>query len=305
MILVWTVPDGPDRKAYTILRRELKASAAFVRRLKAAGALFVNGEPAFTDRILRPGDVLTADVSACEPPCGLVPESGPLEILAEDEGLLAVNKPEGVMIHPTRSRYGGTLSNRAAGWLLEKGEDPVVHAVNRLDRDTSGAVLLAKNSYMKAALSASLSAPDAGKEYLAAVFGRMPADHGTVDAPIVRPDPADMRREVRSDGRPAVTRWKVFGEADGISLLSLALETGRTHQIRVHCAHLGCPLLGDVLYGSEASIRFSSERGIRAHLLHARRLSFTHPLSGERISLTAPVRREDFLDVLKLFPICP
>ncbi|MBR6951643.1 MAG: RluA family pseudouridine synthase [Oscillospiraceae bacterium] len=302
MILTFTVPEGPDRKAYHVLRRELKASAAFVRRLKAAGALYVNGEPSFTDRVLRPGDVLTADADACEPESDLVPEKGPLSIRYEEEGFLAVNKPAGLLIHPTRSRYGGTLCNFAAGYRSAQGQPPAVHAVNRLDRDTSGVVLLAKNSYMHALLTGALRDSSACKTYLAVICGAMPAREGVVDAPIARTAPSDMKREVRPDGQPAVTRWRVLAESGGLSLVALRPETGRTHQLRVHCAHMGCPLLGDRLYGTPASLALGARYGVSAHLLHAARLEFSHPLTGERMDLQAPVEREDMASVLSLFP---
>ncbi|MBR6206041.1 MAG: RluA family pseudouridine synthase [Oscillospiraceae bacterium] len=302
MILTFTVPDGPDRKAYNVLRRELKASAAFVRRLKTAGALSVNGEPSFTDRILHPGDVLTADVDACEPHCDLIPEGGVLSVLYEDDGLLAVNKPAGLLIHPTHSRFGGTLCNRAAGYLLDKGEPPIVHAVNRLDRDTSGVVLLAKNSYMHALLTGVLKEPSAGKTYLAVVCGTMPGQEGVIDSPIARAEPTDMKRETRPDGQPSFTQWQVLAETEGLSLLALFPRTGRTHQLRVHCAHLGCPLLGDRLYGTPDSLALSERYAVHAHLLHASRLQFIHPVSGESVDFLAPVDRGDMAGILALFP---
>ena len=302
MILSFTVPEGPDRKVYTVLRRELKASAAFVRRLKVSGALTVNGEPAFTDRVMHPGDVLTADVDVCELKSDLVPEDLPLSVLLEEEGFLAVNKPAGQIVHPTRSRYGGTLCNAAAGYLQARDHSPAIHAVNRLDRDTSGVVLLAKNSYMHALLTDALRDPSARKNYLAVVCGSMPGLVGSVDAPIARPDPADMRRAVREGGQQSLTRWKVLAEMEGLSLLSVTPETGRTHQIRVHCAHLGCPLLGDRLYGTPESLELGKRYGISAHLLHASGLEFPHPLTGDRVTITAPVERLDMARILSLFP---
>ena len=301
MILSYTVPEGPDRKVYTVLRRELKASAAFVRRLKLSDALYVNGMPAFTDRILHPGDVLTADVGACEPESDLIPEVGPLSVLYEETGLLAVNKPAGRLVHPTHSKNGGTLCNFAAGYMRDQGYPAVVHAVNRLDRDTSGVVLLAKNSYMHAVLTDALRDPSARKTYLAVACGLMPEAEGTIDAPIVRPDPTDMRRSIRADGQPSITHWTVLAEAEGLSLLSLIPETGRTHQLRVHCAYLGCPLLGDRLYGTPSSLALGTRYGVHAHLLHASRLDFPHPLTGDRISVAAPVERQDLSSVLALF----
>jgi len=301
MKLTFTVPEGPDRKAYHILRRELKASAALVRRLKTAGALFVNGEPAFTDRMLKPGDILSADLNACEPPCDLVSQTGPVSVLYEEEGFLIVNKPAGQLVHPTHSRYTDTLSNYAAGYLGSRSEAPVVHAVNRLDRDTGGLVLFAKNSHMMALLSDALAAPSTEKQYLALVCGIMPDEAGTIDAPIRRVNENDMRREVNPEGQRAVTHYQVIASDGTISLLKLKLETGRTHQIRVHCAHLGCPLLGDRLYGTEPSLAHSAALGVSSQLLHAFSLTFPHPYREETISVNAPVQREEFKKILDYF----
>lgn len=299
MKLSFTVPEGPDRKAYHILRRELLASSALVRRLKVADAIRVDGAPVFTDYMLRPGQTLTADLDACEPVSDLIPQEGPLSILWEEEGFLAVNKPAGLLIHPTHSKNTGTLCNLAAGYLAAKGEGGGIHAVNRLDRDTGGVVLLAKNSHMKALLCDILALPSAEKNYLALVYGSMPEARGVIDAPIARVNGTDLRREVRSDGRKAVTRYQVLGEAEGVSLLSLTLETGRTHQIRVHCAHLGCPLLGDRLYGSEASLALSQRLGADSQLLHACRLTFCHPYTKEQLTLTAPIQRVCYKNILE------
>ena len=294
MMLSFTVPAGPDRKAYNILRRELKASAALVRRLKQANAIFVDGQPAFTDRMLQPGQTLTADLDACEPPSDLIRESGPLTVLYEEEGFLAVHKPAGCLIHPTHARNSGTLCNLAAGYLQARGQLPVVHAVNRLDRDTEGVVLLAKNSHFHALLSDALSAKDAGKEYLALVCGTMPQTDCCIDLPIRRVNELDMKREVSPDGQRAVTHCRVLASDSRLSLLGLRLETGRTHQIRVHCAHLGCPLLGDKLYGTPASLTLSDELGITTQQLLAARLRFTHPLTGAPMEIFCGPARPEF-----------
>ena len=304
MILSYTVPDGDSRKVHTILRRELRASAALVRRLKLCNAIFANGEPVFTDRMLKPGDVLTADVSAAEEPCDVVPEKGEVHIIYEDEGMLVVNKPCGILVHPSRARYTGTLSNFAAGYLLEKEGSGALHAVNRLDRDTGGVVVFAKNSYMKALLAEALE-ETGEKKYLAVIYGSMPAESGTVDAPIKRLAEGDMMRGVSPDGQRAVTHYETVGscEAEGeqISLLSITLETGRTHQIRVHCTHMGCPLLGDCLYYTDGSRAVSDKLKVNAQLLHAVDLFFTHPITGENLAFHAPVLRDDKKRVLQLF----
>lgn len=303
MILSYTVSEsGEGRKVYSILRREFDASAALVRRLKQCGGVYVDGEPAFTVRKLFPGETVTADISAAEPPCDIVPEDGLPDILYEDDGLIAVNKPAGRIVHPSRARFTGTEANYVVGYLQEKGEPPVCHAVNRIDRDTSGVVLFSKNSYMKARASRALS--EAGeKEYLALVCGAPPEKTGTIDMPIKRLTEGDMFRAVAPDGQRAVTHYELLGTGNAasgtVSLLRFRLETGRTHQIRVHCLALGIPILGDILYYTDESKGLSSSLGLTAQQLHAYRLSFTEPLSGARVDLTAPVNRDDMKHIIE------
>ena len=303
MILSYTVPEsGEGRKVYSILRREFDASAALVRRLKQCGGVYVDGVPVYTIRKLSPGETVTADISAAEPPCDIVPEEGAPDILYEDDGLIAVNKPAGRIVHPSRARFTGTEANYVVGYLLGKGEPPVCHAVNRIDRDTSGVVLFSKNSYMKARAIRAL-AETGDKEYLALVCGTPPENKGTFDMPIKRLTEGDMFRAVAPDGQRAVTHYELVGTGETgsgtVSLLRFRLETGRTHQIRVHCLAAGIPILGDILYYSERSRDLSSALGLTAQQLHAYRLSFTEPLSGARIDLTAPITREDMKHIIE------
>jgi 23S rRNA pseudouridine1911/1915/1917 synthase len=293
MILRYTASLSDNgRKVYTIMRRELQVSAALTRRLKQCDAIRVDGRPVYTDRLLAPGETLELDIAAAEPASDIVPEDGPVDILYEDDGLLAVNKPSGVITHPSRARYTGSLSNFVAGYLEKTSGDGHCHAVNRLDRDTSGVVLFAKNSYMKALASDALSGPDAHKEYTALVSGVFEPPSGLIDLPIRRLQEMDMRRIVAPDGQRAVTHYVTVGagciSGHNVSVLSLTLETGRTHQIRVHCHHLGHPVLGDGLYYTEESQETSMALGIGAQALHARRLTFIHPITNKPIVIEAP-----------------
>lgn len=264
-----------------LLRDRFLLSAALLRRSKTAGELRLNGEAVFVTRTVSEGDLLelvlpgeSADFPA---------EDAPLDILYEDELILAVNKPEGLLTHPSHSRYTGTLANFALGHILASGGDNC-HAVNRLDRDTSGVVLFAKSSYAKSLFCAA----EAEKSYLAAVFGCPPDGEGTVNMPIKRLREGEMRRVTAPDGSPAVTHYRVVGRFDGGSLLRVRLETGRTHQIRVHMLATGCPLLGDGLYYTPQSRALSEKMGIKTQLLHAESLNLTHPLTGERLRFDAP-----------------
>jgi 23S rRNA pseudouridine1911/1915/1917 synthase len=292
MYLRYTVPQqSGGKKLLTVLKAEMHLSASLVRRLKQVQAIYADGRPVYTDHVVSPGEEITADLAAAEPVCDVVPESGPVRIIFEDECFLAADKPAGLLVHPSRARYTGTLANYMAGYLQKSVGSGCCHAVNRLDRDTSGVVLFAKNSHGKALASKALAAPDARKEYLALVFGR-PDPSGTVDLPIRRLREGDMMRIVAEDGQSAVTHFETVATAsyDGadISLLRLVLGTGRTHQIRVHCLAMGCPVLGDILYYTERSRALSQKLGIAGQALHAHRLAFTEPLSGVHLELTAP-----------------
>ena len=303
MILTYTVANSDEgRTVYSVMRKELRISATMMRRLKLADAISVSGVSVFTNYNLKSGETVKVDILAAEQPCDNLPEHGTLDILFENAGLLAVNKPIGVLIHPSRSRHMGTLSNFVA-WYLEHGDDSSTfeigakppspapcHAVNRLDRDTSGVVLFAKNSYMKALASQALSEPDVKKEYLALVYGEIPQD-GTIDVPIIRKEERNLLRIPSLDGQRAVTHFEMLKTAkigeQVISLVKFRLETGRTHQIRVHCLHLGHPIMGDKLYCNEQSAKLSESLGIATQALHAQLLGFKEPLSEQYIEITA------------------
>ena len=283
-----------DKTVYLILRKELNISGTMLKRLKSSDAISVSGAPVFTNYKLTPGEIVTVDIASAEQPCDNIPEQGEIEVLFENDGLLAVNKPSGILVHPSRSRNTGTLSNFVAWYLLAQGGQKhscSCHSVNRLDRDTSGVVLFAKNSYFKAIASEALSKPSARKEYLALVCGEMPAC-GVIDMPIKRKEERNMLRIPSQDGQRAVTHYetlRVISAADCMfSLVKLRLETGRTHQIRVHCLHIGHPVLGDKLYCNAQSMMVSQAIGVITQALHAGYLAFDEPLSGKYTEITAP-----------------
>jgi 23S rRNA pseudouridine1911/1915/1917 synthase len=205
-----------------------------------------------------------------------------LDVAFEDTALLVVNKPAGILVHPVTAGATDTLANGIAHHFAAQGLETKIHLVHRLDRDTSGLVLVAKDAAVHARLDRQLRARTLRRGYLALVDGVMEEDEGTIDAPIGR-DPGDPPlRAVRSDGAPARTRFRVVERYPAASLVALELETGRTHQVRVHLAHRGHPVLGDRWYG---------RRGldlIARQALHAARLSLTHPLTREPLAFEAP-----------------
>jgi 23S rRNA pseudouridine1911/1915/1917 synthase len=249
-------------------------------------------------RRLAAGDEIELTLPGVAPLPTPEPEEMPLAVLYEDEHLLALAKPPGLLVHPTPRERQGTLWNgllyRARGW--EEGQLPAL--VHRLDRDTSGVLLVAKRRTLAAALVRAIRGKDAEKEYLALVYGRVSGSKGRIDLAIGR-DPEDRRRfaAVTAGGRPASTLWERLAESDRapLTLLACRLLTGRTHQIRVHLAAKGWPLVGDPLYGEPRFDEIADGdlaercRSFPRQALHARRLAFVHPVTRERLEIAAPV----------------
>ena len=273
-----------------VLRQEMQLSGSLMNKLKWEERLLVNGIPRHTDFEVQPGDEITVKMEHEQPQYPA--EDGPLAILYEDDALLAVDKPAGMLIHPSRCRNTGTLANLVLGYYRKTNQDCVFHPVTRLDRDTFGVVLLAKNPHIHDLMNRCNSEGRLLKTYEALVYGAPPEEAGTVDAPIARKPLPSLLREVSSAGKPARTRYRVLETENGISRLWLRPVTGRTHQLRVHCAYLGCPILGDPQYGSEASLRASEELGLASQLLCARALEFPHPVTGERMLLQSTLEPE-------------
>ncbi len=278
MTLRFTVTaDTAGRQLQSVCRRELHLSTAQLRRLKAEQGLLVNGSPAFASYLLAAGDQITALLREELP--AYPPEPGELHILYEDPLMLVLDKPQGVIVHPTHSRNTGTLANAVWSYLLSEGEEGC-HAVNRLDRDTGGVILFAKSAWACRLLGEALTRPETEKSYLAAVYGVPSPPDGMINLPIRRPDPRDLRREAGEPGESAGTEYALQESAEGCSLVRLRLLTGRTHQIRVHMSAMGWPLLGDRLYASPESAARSEELGQTVQALHCTGLSFPHPLTG-------------------------
>ena len=267
----------------SFLKEEMAMSTGLMNRLKWQDKLFVNGAPQHTDYSVQPGDVITVPLDEETPQYPA--EEGPLTILYEDAHILAVDKPAGMLIHPSRVRLTGTLANRVLGYYQRTGQNCAFHPVTRLDRDTFGIVLLAKNAHVHALLNELHNQGQLRKTYHALVYGAPEADAGTIDAPIARREKPSLLRYVSPEGKPSVTQYHVLSKAENYSLLSLRPVTGRTHQLRVHCAYIGCPILGDPQYGSEASMAYSLSHGLKSQLLCAKKLEFTHPVTGQSMCL--------------------
>ncbi len=264
-----------------ILREDMRLSAGLMNRLKWQDRLYVNGIPRHTDYPVAMGDVVTVPMDDPDP--DYPAEDGTLTVLYEDRHLLAVDKPAGMLIHPSRSRLTGTLANRVLGYYQRTGQNCAFHPMTRLDRDTFGIVLLAKNSHVHSLLQQT----PCQKFYHALVFGGPAGDSGILDAPIARKPLPSLLREVRPDGKPCRTEFQVLTRDEKLCKLELQPITGRTHQLRVHCAHYGFPILGDPQYGSVESLAFSETLGLQTQALCAARLELIHPMTGETLVLAS------------------
>ncbi len=263
----------------SFLQGELKMSSGLMNRLKWGDGIRVNGEPQRTNYPVQPGDVITVRLDEEKPEYPA--EDGPLDVLYEDAYLLVVDKPAGMLIHPSRAKNDGTLANFVAGYYRRTGQNCAFHPMTRLDRDTFGIVLLAKNAHVHTLLQDT----PVRKTYHALVFGGPENEDGVIDAPIARRPLPSLLREIREDGKHSVTEYRVLERSEKLCKLVLRPVTGRTHQLRVHCAYRGFPILGDPQYGSAESQAFSAELGLTYQMLCAKRLEFTHPITGANMTL--------------------
>ena len=267
----------------SFLKEEMAMSTGLMNRLKWQDRLFVNGTPQHTDYPVQPGDVITVPLDEETPQYPA--EDGPLSILYEDDHILAVDKPAGMLIHPSRATMTGTLANRVIAYYQKTGQACAFHPVTRLDRDTFGIVLLAKNAHVHALLNGMHNQGKLQKIYHALVWGGPEASQGVIDAPIARRPLPSLLRYVNQSGKPSVTEYTVLQRNIDTCLLALRPVTGRTHQLRVHCAHMGCPILGDPQYHTPQSEAASKKRGLSTQLLCAKALDFIHPLTGQTLHL--------------------
>ena len=268
--------EGP---LWLILREEMKLSSGLMNRLKWQEKLFVNGAPEHTNFPVKPGDEISVilDAPAPEYPA----EQGDLTVLYEDAYLLAVDKPAGMLIHPSRSCNTGTLANRVLGYYEKTGQNCAFHPVTRLDRDTFGIVLLAKNSHIHSVMQQL----NMEKTYHALVLGCPAEAEGKIDMPIARKPLPSLLREIHPEGKPSVTEYRVLEDRGEVSVLELRPVTGRTHQLRVHCTYAGFPILGDPQYGREQTAEISRKMGWKTQALCAKRLEFLHPVTGKSMVL--------------------
>ncbi len=279
---------GIDENGITIahlLRDKMNISARLLNKLKMNEKILVNDIPVFSNYIIHTNDWVKVNLEFEEQDY-ITPENIKLNILYEDEYFLAVNKPAGIVVHPSSNHLSGTLANGVKYYL---NNNKKIRAINRLDRDTSGIVLFAKNEYIQELM---IKYTKIEKEYLAIANGFLPEKYGIIDLPIARKEGSIMERCVSVEGQRAITHYTVIQEIQNqFSVVKLKLETGRTHQIRVHLAYLNAPILGDTLYGNETNL-------IKRQALHAIKMSFTHPIASKPIEINSEIP-EDMKQIMQ------
>ena len=292
------LPDRADERVDACIARLVSdVSRSAAQRLCEDGQVLLNGAPAKKNARVAPGDVL--ELTLPEPqPTQAQAEDIPLDVAYEDADVIVIDKPKGLVVHPAAGHWEGTLVNAllhhckdslsGVGGALRPG---IVH---RIDKDTSGLLIVAKNDFAHQKLAAQLQDHTLARTYVCIVCGNLREDAGTVSAPIARDKNDRKKMAVRPDGKPAVTHWQVLARYPGYTYVQCRLETGRTHQIRVHMASLGHPILGDTVYGHK-----KPELGQNTQCLHAKELTFRHPRTDEPVTVTCPLP-EEFERVLQV-----
>lgn len=300
-VIVITAQESADRIDALLAQNVPGLTRSAAQRLLDAGNVSVNGRPVRKNYKCSPGERIELRMPKPRE-AELRPQAIALDIAYEDEDVIVVNKPRGMVVHPAPGHPDGTLVNalmhHCGDSLSGVGGEKRPGIVHRIDKDTSGLLIVAKNDAAHLALSAQLADRSLSRVYEAVVRGNFREDSGTVDAPIGR-HPVDRKRMAVTDkaSRNAVTHWEVLARYRGYTHIRCRLETGRTHQIRVHMAHIGHPLLGDFVYGAP-----SPDKGIEGQCLHARELKFIHPRSGEQVHICTELPPY-FTEVLKKLPL--
>lgn len=279
---VQVLPDGVPLTIHGFLKSRGYSHSVIVSLKRTVSGILKNGIWARTSDTLLPSDILTIHLEERESSENIVPCKLPFPVVYEDQDLLVINKPAGMPIHPSQGNYDNTLANAAAYYFYQKQEPFIYRCINRLDRDTTGLLILARHAYSASLLSDMVAKREIHREYLAVVKGKT-KESGVIEAPIGRKEGSTIERQVDfQNGEYARTLYHRLKYENGFSLLSLVLDTGRTHQIRVHMSYIGHPLPGDFLYCPDYT-------KIKRQALHSYRLSFPHPVTGQPLQFTAPL----------------
>ena len=287
--------EGNDVKVRDYMKEELKLSGRFIKKVGLSNRIKVNGNVVRLNHKLCEGDLLEIQVEKKDESQNIIPEEMELDIKYEDMDLLIANKPCNMVVHPTKSYPTGTLSNGVLNYFKCTNQNCIVRLVSRLDMDTSGLIMIAKNQFAHMTLAKSMENNLIEKKYLAIVHGIIEKDSGTIDAAIGRPSDDSIKRAVMENGQRSITHYNVIKRFNNATLVELKLETGRTHQIRVHLSSIGHPIYGDSLYGEE------EPQYIKRQALHAYKLILPHPRSNDLLEIKSeiPQDMEELIEILK------
>lgn len=286
-ILTYPVPPLEEGLCVAQFLKKRRYSSANITDLKKMEeSILINGSPAFMVARLHAGDVLTVRIRELVSSPKIPPSPIPLNIVYEDEDLLVVNKPADMPIHPSMHNYTNSLGNAAAWYFAQQNCPFVFRCINRLDHNTSGLTIIAKHLVSGSILSSMVKGREIHREYLGIVRGTLTPPSGTITAPLGRKPGSVIERTIDfENGESAVTHYQAIAVRNGHTLVRLHLETGRTHQIRIHMKYLGHPLIGDSLYNPDME-------WIQRQALHSYRLCFTHPITGEAMEFTSPLPKD-------------
>lgn len=281
MILKYIVKENKYQSINQILKQKFKISARLQHKLITSKQIFLNGNQADSRIAPQINDVITVNLDFNEESENIIPTPIPLNIIYEDEALLILDKPAGIAVHPSISHYTDSLANGVKYYFDTIGLKRKIRPVNRLDLNTSGLIVFAKNEYVQECLIQQMQTNEFKKEYLAIVHGIFENVQGTITLPIARKENSIIERCISENGQEAITHYEVLKTSNDLSLVHCTLQTGRTHQIRVHMSAIGHPLVGDTLYGSDFS------DSIARQALHSYKISFIHPISHQIVSFTS------------------
>ncbi len=267
-----------------VLLDRLNFSVRYVSKLKRFKTVTVNGNFKKLDKKVKKGDLIEVKIE--EDMANFTPQDLNLDVIYDDFDLIMVNKPPFMVVHPTKSHFENTIANGVTDYIIKKGENVKVRFVNRLDMNTSGLVIVAKNPFAQHVLSSEMKSPEFEKKYITVVKGVVEKEFDTINEPIYRPTDDSVKRIVDPRGQESITHYKVIERLNDATLLEVKLETGRTHQIRVHMAHMGHPIIGDELYG------YVDETLIKRQALHAYSLKFQQPRTKKNLEFKAKIPRD-------------
>ena len=273
-----------------VLKAEFSMSDRLLLRLKKSDKIYLNGNVTSVNHTVSENDLIECYLDYDEDSSNIIPTEMPINIIYEDEALLILNKPAGIPVHPSMDHYTDSLSNGIAFYFSKIGLKKKIRPVNRIDKDTSGIVIFAKNEYIQECLIKQMKSKQFVKKYIAVINDNLDNLEGTISAPIARKEGSIIERCVNESGNIAITHYKVLKRTANYDIVECILETGRTHQIRVHFAHIGHSLLGDTLYGTHSDL-------IKRQALHSYEVNFIHPITKQNVKYIADIP-EDLKNLL-------